>query len=180
MPSGVYKHNPCSEETKLKISQSRKGKNYFSLGNKGKKHPGMHHEKQFKKGQVSWNKGKELSIGHKINLSTAQKTRFKNSKHPLWKEDRKQLVKSEKKHLDSRYREWMLAVKNRDKWICRIADNNCDGRLEAHHILNWKNYPELRYELNNGITLCHAHHPRKRSEEAKLSPYFQKLVAEIK
>ena len=75
---------------------------------------------------------------------------------------------------------WSKSVKNRDKWVCRIADVNCDGRLEAHHILSWKDFPELKYEVNNGITLCHAHHPRKRVDEAKLSPYFQQLVAEMK
>lgn len=37
---------------------------------------------------------------------------------------------------------------------------------------------KLRYDINNGITLCHAHHPRKRADEAKLSPYFKELVAE--
>lgn len=73
-------------------------------------------------------------------------------------------------------REWMKAVKNRDGWKCRIADENCNGRMEAHHILNWKDHPELRYEINNGITLCHAHHPRKRAEEKRLSPYFQELI----
>lgn len=60
----------------------------------------------------------------------------------------------------------------------RIYNIDCSGQIEAHHILGWKSYPELRYETNNGITLCHAHHPRKREDEAKLSPYFQKLVAE--
>ena len=58
----------------------------------------------------------------------------------------------------------------------RIADINCSGRLEAHHILDWINYPELRYEINNGITLCHAHHPRGRAKEKELSPYFVELV----
>ena len=90
------------------------------------------------------------------------------------------LKKSEKKHLDSQYKEWMLAVKRRDNWKCKIADINCKGRLESHHILNWINYPELRYAINNGITLCHAHHPRGRKREAKLSPYLQQLVAEMK
>ena len=74
---------------------------------------------------------------------------------------------------------WRKAVKNRDGWKCRIANNNCFGKLEAHHILPWSEFPELRYEVNNGITLCHAHHPRKRSDVAKLSPYFQDLVAEV-
>jgi len=137
----------------------------------------------------SRNRGKLHSEETKQKMSIAKKGKiplnilrgdFKGVKNHLYKIDRSELVKSEKKHLDGRYREWMKSVKNRDNWKCRIADVNCDGRLEAHHILNWKDYPELRYEINNGITLCHAHHPRKRSDEAKLSPYFQKLVAEGK
>lgn len=73
-------------------------------------------------------------------------------------------------------REWSNVVRNRDKWTCRIADNNCDGKVVAHHILPWRDFPELRYEVNNGITLCHLHHPRKRNDEVRLSPYFQELV----
>jgi hypothetical protein len=42
-----------------------------------------------------------------------------------------------------------------------------------------KEFPELRYEVNNGITLCQHHHPRKKEDVAKLSPYFQNLVASL-
>lgn len=93
-----------------------------------------------------------------------------------WVEDRTKLKKSEKKHLDSRYKEWMRAVKNRDGWKCRISNSDCSGRLEAHHILNWVDNPELRYQINNGITLCQAHHPRGRAEEKRLVPTFKELV----
>ena len=37
--------------------------------------------------------------------------------------------------------------------------------------------PKLRYEINNGITLYHAHHLRKRAEEKRLAPIFQELVS---
>lgn len=91
--------------------------------------------------------------------------------------DRNQLKKSERKDHDSRYKEWMLEVKNRDGWKCKISNIDCKGHLEAHHILTWREYPELRYDINNGITLCQAHHPRKRAEEKRLSPYFKELVS---
>jgi hypothetical protein len=34
----------------------------------------------------------------------------------------------------------------------------------------------LRYNINNGITLCQFHHPRKRVEEQRLIPFFQNMV----
>jgi hypothetical protein len=74
----------------------------------------------------------------------------------------------------------MLSIKKRDNWKCKINNQDCKGNLEAHHILSWRDYQELRYDINNGITLCHAHHPRKRIDEAKLSPFFQRIVAEMK
>ena len=43
--------------------------------------------------------------------------------------------------------------------------------------LSWSEFPGLRYEIYNGITLCHAHHPRRRAEEKRLIPEFQALVA---
>lgn len=75
------------------------------------------------------------------------------------------------------YKNWRAEVYKRDKFTCRIADNNCDGRIEAHHILAWSTHPELRYQVNNGIILCHAHHPRARAEEKRLIPTFMELVS---
>lgn len=111
---------------------------------------------------------------------TGPKPSLQGENHYKWISDRSLLVKSESKHLDGKYREWMRAVKNRDGWKCRIANESCDGRLEAHHILNWKDYSELRYQVNNGITLCHAHHPRGRAEEKRLQSEFQALVSVLK
>lgn len=146
----------------------------------------------FSKGYIPWNKGKKVPqmtgknhplFGKHWSWTEEQKEKLKGlrtkEKHPNWIADRSQLVQSEKKHLDGRYREWMFAVKKRDLWKCKINNSDCDGKLESHHILNWKDYPELRYEIKNGITLCHAHHPRGRIQEAKLTPYFQNLVGEV-
>ena len=94
---------------------------------------------------------------------------------PNWIVDRTKLVKRQERN-DSAYENWRSSVWKRDNWKCRMMNKDCNGRIEAHHILGWIEYPELRYEINNGITLCHAHHPRKRAEEKQLAPFFMGLI----
>lgn len=96
--------------------------------------------------------------------------------NPNWIADRS-LLKTKGDRRSYAYSNWRKEIWIRDSFRCKINNSDCKGKIEVHHILAWRDYPELRYQINNGITLCHAHHPRKRSEEAKLSPYFQKLVA---
>ena len=95
-----------------------------------------------------------------------------------WIVDRTKLKRNadKLKNKDSAYSAWRKTVWLRDNFACKIGNPDCVGRIEAHHILRWAEYPELRYEVNNGITLCHFHHPRKRNDEMRLSPYFQELI----
>ena len=83
-------------------------------------------------------------------------------------------VKNERN--DPAYQQWRKEVYKRDNWKCKIENEDCSGRIIAHHILGWSKFPELRYKINNGITLCQAHHPRKRAEEKRLVPFLQGLV----
>lgn len=141
-----------------------------------------------------WNKGKPWSQEVKDKIGAANRGNFPSlevkakisaatsgSKNHNWMEDRKALArfKDGNEYRNSpAHREWSRQVKKRDKWVCRISDENCKGRMVSHHILSWKDHPELRYQINNGITLCHHHHPRKKEDEARLSPFFQVLVGE--
>lgn len=115
-------------------------------------------------------------IGNKFGVSNLLRGSKSGENSLRWIKDRS-LLKKEEKRNDSCYKDWRKQVWVRDKFTCRIADNNCDGRIEAHHILGWSEYPELRYKINNGITLCHAHHPKRRAEEKRLISTFQELVS---
>ena len=193
MPKGSYLR---TKEIKKKMSLSHLGKKQlketvnkrvkFLLGNtftKGKKYPDRKRPKPFTdehkknlssshkgksstwmKGKPAWNKGKKFP-------------ELSGENSPNWIKDRTKLKKSADKMNDYAYKVWMLKVKKRDNWKCRLANSDCNGRLESHHILNWEDNPELRYITNNGITLCHAHHPRGRANEKRLEPILMELVS---
>ena len=48
---------------------------------------------------------------------------------------------------------WRIAVFERDNYTCQCCKNR-GSVLNAHHIHNFAKYKDLRFELNNGITLC--------------------------
>lgn len=95
-----------------------------------------------------------------------------------WITNRESLKKSERGK-NILYRYWAKSVKLRDGFICKLKDENCNGRLEAHHILNWVNNIDLRYEISNGITLCKFHHPQGRERENNMVSIFQEIIKNI-
>lgn len=55
------------------------------------------------------------------------------------------------------YKEWRSAVFARDNFTCQIC-NRYGGHLHADHIETWAENPALRYEVENGRTVCRACH----------------------
>ena len=77
--------------------------------------------------------------------------RMKGSGSPFWKGG----INGENDTLRHRreYKEWRTSVYERDDYTCQCCGiRGC--KLNAHHINQFADYPELRYDIGNGITLC--------------------------
>lgn len=85
--------------------------------------------------------------------SAARRGQFIGPNNPNWRGGI-QLKHPER----NRYRAkmWVKAVKDRDGWKC--VECGVTESLHAHHIKRWRDYPDLRYEVSNGVTLCHECH----------------------
>jgi 5-methylcytosine-specific restriction endonuclease McrA len=86
------------------------------------------------------------------------------------KADRK-LKRDIKKSQKTAYKEWAISVKERDNYTCQICKKDhrySDPRaIQVAHILSKENYPELKLQSLNGITLCFACH-----KNAKISSHL--------
>jgi hypothetical protein len=149
-----------SLETKKKISEAKKknptkywlGKkrghlpqswrDSISKANKGKKH------------SIKW--GKNIAIGLKKSKKVAINIlKLRGEKHPNWKGGLTPISLRIRHSIE--YRLWREAIFARDNWTCQ----NCGrkgGDLEAHHLKGFALFPELRFALDNGVTLCKSCH----------------------
>lgn len=164
---------PLSEETKAKIAASRKGKKRppFSAewkenlrqaalraGNKPPSALGRIASPETRAKLSARNKGNKYWLGRKHSLETRKKMGLKGDRHPLWRGG----ISSEHVRIrnSAEYREWRKSVFERDQYTCVI----CGARtkkglgkrvvLNADHIKSFSRYPELRFDITNGRTLC--------------------------
>lgn len=82
--------------------------------------------------------------------------------------------------LDDQYWAWRNAVLKRDKNKCRYPNCKCRTRLEIHHIIRWADCHELRYEVQNGISLCKKHHRSIKNKEYLYVDLFLTIVGNKK
>ena len=89
------------------------------------------------------------------------------------------------KRKGKKYLDWREQVFKRDGFKCRECGN--DKKIHAHHIKTWEDAPELRVEVNNGLTLCtvchnkHHHIDRKPwNQGKKMSLEQRKKLSDIK
>lgn len=55
------------------------------------------------------------------------------------------------------YRNWRRTVFERDKFTCQQCFKR-GGDIQAHHVKSFSEYPDLRFDVRNGVTLCEKCH----------------------
>jgi len=83
---------------------------------------------------------------------------------------------SSRNYEDPQYKEWRKLVLARDKRKCQYPGCDCHKGLQVHHILGWSEYPALRFNIQNGITLCYQHHKLVNGNESAYVKIFTDIL----
>lgn len=124
--------------------------------NTGKKLPFYPHHKA--KGRKIWNEGLKLPYRPRPEMKGRtpynkgmKRPEISGERHPRWRGD---AVQEEKRLRQSfEYRVWRRSVFERDDYTCQ----HCFKRgltIHADHIKPFSLFPELRFDIGNGRTLC--------------------------
>lgn len=197
MPSGIYFHKPLSEEHKNKISNSKKGVK-LSEETKRKisenslkiwlgKNFSLEHRRKLREAHLGYKMleetKKKISEFHRLNgvkpkpmfgdnnSSKRPEVRLKNSlshggeKSSFWKGGIAPINAIIRQSLE--YRLWRESIFKRDSWTCVWCFQR-GGKLNADHIKMFAFYPELRFDIDNGQTLCENCHKWKIKWDMKI------------
>jgi len=101
--------------------------------------------------------------GNKPNEATRNKMSeaHKGKKHWNWQGGITDATHRLRKQM--KCQNWKKAVLKRDNYICQhcgLESEPNSNELDTHHIKDFKDYPELRYNIDNGIVLCKSCHAK--------------------
>jgi 5-methylcytosine-specific restriction endonuclease McrA len=143
-----------SEETKKKIADGNRGK-FVSLETR-KKHS---EATKGKSNRGAFKKGNKMRLGCKSpflierNKSAFMRERVTGKNNWRWKGGITPV--NEKIRKSTQCKVWRKAVYERDNYTCVWCGQKGTGRnLNADHIKPFALFPELRFEIDNGRTLC--------------------------
>ena len=169
---GAFLNKKVSEETRIKLSIALKGRK-TSKGMLGRKHTPETIEKmrrtaikngnrilmtsQVKDKISKSNTGKSKSLQHRVSMSLARK----GEKSQHWRGGVSSQNHIARESLECQ--EWRRTVFKRDNFTC-IWCGQIGGKLNADHIKPFAYYPELRFAIDNGRTLCTNCHKKRHAK----------------
>lgn len=125
-------------------------KGYYTGGSTGKHWKLPSPTKEHKRKNSETHKGKHYSP------ETEFKKGYDVTKHWNWKggiTPINYLIRQSKK-----YKEWQQSVYKKDNWTCQICKKHCHTDIVAHHLFSFELFPNKRFQVKNGITLCRKCH----------------------
>ena len=177
-----------TEETKKKLRLIHLGKPKPWLIGKPSGMLGKHHSEESKKkmGLASLGRIKtieerrKLSIAgskRKLSIETRRKVgdSHRGSKSVNWKGGVTPINNRIRKSME--YNLWRTAVFERDNYTCIWGGKAHGSKLHADHIKPFCDYPELRFAIDNGRTLCVECH--KKTDTYGWKNYHSKKICTI-
>lgn len=107
-------------------------------------------------GNPMFGKARPKEVKAKISRSRVLSGVAQGARNPNWKGGRS-FARGERYRAmqTAGYKNWRRAVFERDDYTCQNKEcGHRGGDLEAHHVKPWSTFPELRYSVDNGLTLC--------------------------
>ena len=143
----IRKWKALTEEHKKKISMALKGRIVIAYVRTEAHKEKMRHACI----GINHGNGHPHTEEHKNHMSEL----MRGEKNHRWKGGVKPIHRRIRHSLE--YRRWRTAVFVRDKWTCQLCQKR-GWELQADHIKSFSAYPEFRFDLSNGRTLCKACH----------------------
>jgi len=118
---------------------------------KGYKQSKKEKKERSKRLKAEWRLGIKKGHGFSKEARTKISNAHRGQKSYNWKGG---ITKENKKiRQNIEFRLWRESVFARDNWTCQKCKTK-GGILHPHHIKNFSQYIELRFAIDNGITLC--------------------------
>ncbi len=133
-----------------------------------------HDAKNFNWGtRTPWNKNKKGVSG---GFPKGQRnTKISGENHYCWKGGITPLNRQLRRDVEIRLA--CSESKERDNYTCQMPECGIrGGKLESHHIKTFKEYPKLRAEITNLITLCHKCHNKTKHKEKQYEELFINII----
>jgi 5-methylcytosine-specific restriction endonuclease McrA len=112
-----------------------------------------------RKGRPSKRRGVKHTIQTRAKISSTVRERTPRGNQCHSYKDGK-LAERRGLRFSPEYKQWRYDVFLRDRFTCQQCGDNRGGNLVAHHLKPFADFPELRFEVSNGLTLCEACHKR--------------------
>ena len=151
----IYECDMCGEEIPENHPHHKDGKDYH-----------LCLDCSFKQGKIAERKYLNLiglgldSFHAAVNPDGEVQVWWGRNATPPWERTVKQQRSS------PQYQIWREAVFERDDYTCQTCGVR-DGELNAHHVKRFADHPELRFDVDNGVTLCVQCHKQEHKRRHK-------------